>query len=90
VLQPDLLDLVLREATLSCGCRVSLCALSCTAVSCACSDPRDRLEGAAQTVRALSQARPHRQAGQCRHRRDRREPVGFIWAIARRVPPAAG
>ena len=34
-------------------------------------DPRDRLEGAAAAVRALSQARPHRQAGQCRHRRDR-------------------
>ena len=34
-------------------------------------DPRDRLESAAQTVRALSQTRPQRQAGQCRHRRDR-------------------
>ena len=31
----------------------------------------DRLEGTAQTVRALSQTRPQRQAGQCRHRRDR-------------------
>jgi transposase len=34
-------------------------------------DPRDRLEGAAAAVRALSQARPQRQAGQCRHHRDR-------------------
>jgi len=34
-------------------------------------DPRDRVEGAAAAVRPLSQACPHRQAGQCRHRCDR-------------------
>jgi transposase len=34
-------------------------------------DPRDRLEGAALLMRALSQAHPHRQTGQCGHRRDR-------------------
>src|SRR6266496_969885 len=34
-------------------------------------DPRDRLEGPAAAVRPLSPARPHRQAGQCRHRCDR-------------------
>src|ERR1700745_1097609 len=33
--------------------------------------PRERLEGAAAVVRALSQACPHRQAGQHRHHRDR-------------------
>ena len=32
---------------------------------------RHRLEGASAVVRALSQARPDRQAGQCRHHRDR-------------------
>jgi len=34
-------------------------------------DPRHRLERATAVVRALSQARPDRQAGQCRHHRDR-------------------
>ena len=34
-------------------------------------DLRDRLENAAAIVRALSQAHPRRQTGQCRHRRDR-------------------
>ena len=35
------------------------------------SDPRHRLEGAGAVCAPLSQARPHRQAGQCRHHRDR-------------------
>src|SRR5467141_5094392 len=34
-------------------------------------DPGHRLEGATAVVRALSPARPHRQAGQHRHHRDR-------------------
>ena len=34
-------------------------------------------KGAGAVVRALSQARPHRQAGQCRHRRDRSRTDGF-------------
>jgi len=40
-------------------------------------DPRHRLEGATAVVRALSQARPHRQAGQHRHHRDRPRTVGL-------------
>ena len=40
-------------------------------------DPRHRLEGASPAVHALSQARPHRQAGQCRHHRDRPRAVGL-------------
>ena len=40
-------------------------------------DPRDRLEGAGAVVRALSPARPHRQAGQHRHHRDRPRTVGL-------------
>ena len=36
-----------------------------------------RLEGATAVVRALSQARPHRQAGQHRHHRDRPRTVGL-------------
>ena len=34
-------------------------------------DPRDCLEGAVAVVRALSQACPQRQTGQCRYCRDR-------------------
>jgi transposase len=40
-------------------------------------DPRHRLEGATAVVRALSQAHPHRQAGQHRHHRDRPRTVGL-------------
>jgi hypothetical protein len=40
-------------------------------------DPRYRLEGAGAVVCALSQARPDRQADQCRHHRDRPRAVGF-------------
>jgi transposase len=52
-------------------------------------DPRDRLEGAAQTVRALSQARTGKPANVVTAAIVR-ELAGFIWAIARRVPLAAG
>src|SRR5216684_987441 len=40
-------------------------------------NPRHRLEGAGPVVRALSQARPDRQTGQCRHHRDRPRAVGL-------------
>jgi transposase len=40
-------------------------------------DPGHRLEGATAVVRALSKARPHRQAGQHCHHRDRPRTVGL-------------
>jgi len=49
-----------------------------------------RLEGSSPVVRALSQARPHRQACQCRHHRDRSRADGFVWAIARQVTVTPG
>ena len=51
-------------------------------------DPRDRLEGAGAAVRSLSPARPHRQAGQCRHRRDR--PRAGRLRLGHRPPGDAG
>jgi transposase len=46
------------------------------------------LEGAAAVVRPLPQARPHRKAGQCRHRRDR--PRAGRLRLGHRPAPAAG
>src|SRR5271169_5398068 len=40
-------------------------------------NPRHCLEGTGTVVRALSQARPHWQAGQCCHRRDRPRTLGL-------------
>jgi hypothetical protein len=53
-------------------------------------DPRHRLEGATAVVRALSQARPHPQAGQHRTTAIARELTGFVWAIARQVTVTTG
>src|SRR5262249_46487505 len=50
-------------------------------------DPRDRLESPAAAVRPLSQARSGKPANVVTAA-IARELAGFIWAIARRVPPA--
>jgi len=51
-------------------------------------DPRDRLEGSAAALCPLSQARAHRQARQCRHRRDR--PRAGRLCVGHRSAHAAG
>jgi hypothetical protein len=51
-------------------------------------DPRDRLEGANTVVRALSPARPRRQAGQYRYHRDRPRTGGVC--LGHRPQRAAG